>query len=372
MEIILNKNITVKKFKALIDIGIKEKRTDIVALLMIAKSHNDTLSEKIIYDEFIFRENKAMANRILQRCQDLGLIDENLKITDDGINAREEGMIYRSYTGTYYVWASEDPLLPQKILNIEIIEEKINFKNEILRQRNTEEGTIEKNIESLPEWLQDIKQIKNIKLLDKNKREIRIESIQEKIEPNFVSEKLKAQIYLTAESKLIKFNGLFKDERELSIFPDIRSVWKQLLGDRYSLWDREEQALKISFKESKERELLSFTKVLSFISPKIENFGVFNDFSLEIKLKPQSNTDAELWGNWLLENQIKEYMFPGVFEKYKEEINKKFVGYNIALQDLDDLSKKVVDNVFVNEIPIDFWFVQAPIDIYPLKIQGDD
>ncbi len=372
MEIILNKNITVKKFKALIDIGIKEKRTDIVALLMIAKSHNDKLSDKIIYDEFIFRENKAMANRILQRCQELGLIDENLKITEEGVNAREEGMIYRSYTGTYYVWASEDPLLPQKILNIEIIDEKINFKNEILGQRNSEEGTIEKNIESLPEWLKDTEQIKIIKLLDKNKREIRIESIQEKIEPNFVSEKLKTQICLTADSKLIKFSGLFEDERELSIFPDIRSVWKQLLGKRYPQWNWEEWALKISFEELKGKEILSFTKMLSFNSPKIENFGVFDDFSLKIKLRPQSDTDAELWGNWLLENQIKEYMFPGVFEKYKEEINKKFVGFNIKLQDLDDLSKKAVEKVFEDEIPIDFWFVQAPIDIYPLKVKGDD
>ena len=373
MEIILNKTIKVKKFKALIDIGIKEKRTDIVALLMIAKSHNDTLSNQIIYDEFIFRENKAMANRILQRCQELGVVNENLRITEEGINAREEGMIYRPYTGTYYVWATEDTLLPQKILNIEIIDENINFKNEILGQRNSEEDTFEKNIETLPEWLKDAEQLKNIKLLDENKRQIRIESIQEKIEPISVSEKLHAQVNLSNNSKLIQFTGLFEDERELSIFPNIHSVWEQLLeSSRYEKWDWEDETLQISFKELKEKEILTFIKKFEFNSPTIENFGLFNTFSLNLKIKPQSDTDAELWGNWLLEHQIKEYMFPSVFEKYRETIYKKFQDYNIKLEELYELSTKTIEKVVEDEVPIDFWFVQAPLDLYPLKNKGDD
>ena len=372
MEINLKKNIRVNKFKALIDIGVKEKRTDIVALLMIAKSHGDVLSEKIIYNEFIFRENRTIAKRILQRCQDLGVIDENLKITKDGINAREDGMIYRPYTGTYYVWATEDPLLPQRILNIEIVGEKINFKKEILGPRNTEEVTIEKNIESLPEWLKDTEKIQNIKLLGEKKRDIRIEAIQEKIEPISVSVELKAQINLTIHSKLIKFTGLFEDERELSLFPDIRSVWKQLLGNRYDQWDWDDKTLKVSLKELNEKQILSFIKIFEFDSPKIENFGIFNDFSLNLNIRPQSDTDAESWGNWLLENQIKEYMFPITFENYKEGISKKFKGYKIKLHDLDELSRRFIDKILEDEVPNELWFVQAPLDIFPIKIEGDD
>lgn len=372
MEIILHKNIIVKKFKALIDIGVKEKRTDIVALLLIAKSHSDVLSENIINNEFIFRENRTVAKRILQRCQDLGVIDENFKITKDGINAREDGMIYRPYTGTYYVWATEDPLLPQKILNIEIVGEKINFKKEILGSRNTEEVSTVKNIESLPEWLKDTEKIKNIKLLGEKKRDIRVESIQERIEPISVSEELEAQIELRTHSKLIKFTGLFEDERELALFPDLHSVWEQLIGTRYEQWNWDDETLKVSLKELNENEILSFIKKFEFDSPKIENFGNFNDFSLNLNIRPQSDAEAESWANKLLENQIKEYMFPNTFENYKEGINKKFKDYKIKLQDLDELSMRFIDKFLEDDVPNEFWFVQAPLDIFPIKIEGDD
>lgn len=380
MEIILNRNIKVKKFKALIDMGIKEKRTEIIALLMIAKSHGEELSKKIICDEFIFRDNKTIAKRILQRCQDLGVIDEDLKVTEDGIDAREDGMIYRPYTGTYYIWTTKDPLIPQKILNVEMVDEKIKFKEEIKGfrwkyengAREKVEVKIEKNIEILPEWLKNTEKIKHIKLLDDNNTEIRIEHIEEKVEPISVSEDLKAQIKITNNSKTIKFTGLFKDERDISIFPDIRSVWKQILKNRYKHWDWDDKTLKVTFNELKEKEIISFIKKFDFDSPSIEKFGIFNSFSLNLNIKPQSDADAELWANWLLENQIKEYMFPSEFEKYKKGIYKKLKDYNIKLQTIDELSKKFINKILKEEVPNDFWFVRAPLDLFPIKIEGDD
>lgn len=381
MEIILNKKIMVKKIKALVDIGIKEKRTDIIALLMIAKSHNDKLSEKIICDEFIFRDNKTIAKRILQRCQDLAVIDTDLKLTEDGINDREDGMIYRPYTGTYYIWATEDPLLPQKILNIELVDdEKINFQQEIKGEkiefengvRKKVEVEIKKSIDTLPEWLKSTEKLKKIKLLDDNKTEIRIELIEEKIEPISVSEDLKAQITITNNSKLITFTGLFKDERELEIFPDLQSVWEQILEKKYSQWDWENESLNVPFTELKEKEIISFSKSIQFESPSIRDFGTFDSFSLNLKIKPQSDSDGQLWANWLLENQIREYMFSSLFEKYKKDIKTKFKGYSIKLKTLDDLSKEFNKKLLMDEVPNDFWFVQAPLDLAPIKTRGEN
>ena len=190
MKIVLKRNIDVKKFKVIMDIGQKEKRTDIIAVLKIAQSHNEQLGIGIICREFIFRENETLAKRIIRRCQDLNLIDENLKLTNDGRKAIEDNEFYRPMTGVFNIWVTQDPLYPQKVLLCEMDEDKANLGNEIkqkreeMKNRTTMEIHTGVKIESTPDWLKPIADRQEIQLFDKEKSRIRIEKIEDKLGPS--------------------------------------------------------------------------------------------------------------------------------------------------------------------------------------------
>lgn len=377
MEIILKRKVVVKKYKALLDIGVKEKRSDIIALLLIAKSHNDQLSIPIICNEFIFRDNETIAKRIIQRCQDLALLDKNLKITEEGLIARDDEMIYYPFTGTYYVWVTEDPIFPQRILNIEMVDEKINFKQEIKGYRweytngQRIKIEIEKDIISVPEWLKNVESSKNIKLFNEDKKDIRIQKIEDKIEPISIEE-LEIQIRISDDLKLLELGGTFNDEREITFFPNIRSVWEQILKDKYQKWDWDDESLKLKYSETSVGEKKSFTKIYNFSDPIIEKFGKFESVDIKLKIKPESDEEATLWANWLLENQIQEFMFPQIFKNYKNRISSMFQGFKIELRPVKEILKDFMSKMSLDEISNDFWFIQAPLDLFPIKIGGED
>lgn len=377
MEIILKRKVIVKKYKALLDIGIKERRSDIIALLLIAKSHNDQLSIPIICNEFIFRDNETIAKRIIQRCQDLALLDKNLKITEEGLTARDDEMIYYPFTGTYYVWVTEDPIFPQRILNIEMVDEKINLKQEIKGYKweyiNGERTKIEieKNIISVPEWLKNVESFKNIKLFNEDKKDIRIQKIEEKIEPISIEE-LETQIKISDDLKLLELSGIFNDEREVPFFPDIHSIWEQILKDKYRKWDWGDESLKLRYNETSAVEKKSFTKIFNFSDPIIDKFDKFESIDIKLKIKPESDEEATLWANWLLENQIQEFMFPQIFKNYKNQISSKFQSFNIELKPVKEISEVFINKMFIEEISNDFWFIQAPLDIFPINFGGDE
>ncbi|GAF75990.1 unnamed protein product, partial [marine sediment metagenome] len=362
MEIKLKKKVKVNKYKALLDIGIKERRSDILALLLIAESHDDQLSIPIICNEFIFRDNETIAKRIIQRCQDLDLLDENLKLTEDGLTARNNEMIYYPFTGTYYVWATEDPIFPQIILDIQTVNEEIDFKREIKGYKweyvNGERTKIEieKNIIEVPEWLKSVEFFKNIKLFNDDKEDIRIQKIEEKIEP-ITSEELEIHLKIKNDQTLLELSGIFNDEREFPFFPGIRSIWEQILRHKYQKWDWRDESLKIRYNKASSLEKETFTKILYFPDPIIENYGQFETVDIKIKIKPESDEEATLWANWLLENKIQEFMFPQIFDNYRNQISSMFQGYNIELKPVKEISRSFMSKMVLDEISNDFWFI---------------
>ncbi|KKN11156.1 hypothetical protein LCGC14_1029360 [marine sediment metagenome] len=377
MEIILKRKVIVKKYKALLDIGIKERRSDIIALLLIAKSHNDQLSIPIICNEFIFRDNETIAKRIIQRCQDLALLDKNLKITEEGLIARDDEMIYYPFTGKYYLWVTEDPIFPQRILNIEMVNEKINLKQEIKGYKweyvNGEriKMEIENNIISVPEWLKHVESFKNIILFNEDKKDIRIQKIEEKIEPISIEE-LETQIKISDKLTLLKLSGIFNDEREIPFFPNIRTIWEQILKDKYQMWDWSDESMRLRYNDVSSEEKKKFTKTFNFSDPIIEKYGKFESIDISLKIKPESDEEATLWANWLLENQFQEFMFPLIFKRYKNQISSKFHGFNIALKSVKEISEAIMSKMFMKEIPNDFWFIIAPLDVFPINFRGDE
>ena len=121
MNIKLERKIRVIKYKAILDIGRKIERSDFIALLLIAKANNNQLSKEIICKEFLFRDHEQMAENVLRRCIDRDLIDNEYRITKEGFEAINVGMIYEYYDGVCYIYVTNDPIIPQKILDFEFL-----------------------------------------------------------------------------------------------------------------------------------------------------------------------------------------------------------------------------------------------------------
>ena len=127
MNIKLERKIEASTFKVILDIGLKEERSDVIALLLIAQSNNNQLSKKIVCNEFLFRDHNQMAENILRRCIEYEVLDTEYKITQEGFQAIEDNMIYRYYGGVSFLYVTQDPLIPQKIIDFEFVDENINF-----------------------------------------------------------------------------------------------------------------------------------------------------------------------------------------------------------------------------------------------------
>jgi hypothetical protein len=376
VKIKLKKRIAVKKFKAIMDIGQKEERSDIISLLKIAQSHNNQLSEKIICDEFIFRDNRTMSKRILKICGEFGVIDENFKINEDGFQALLDNKIYRPQTGTYIVWATQDPIIPQRILNLEIFDENSNLKNEIYGYRYEKSDSGERlkreiepvKLESVPEWIHEVTYSENIKMFDELKNEIRIQKIEEKIEPLIEERSLYATIHIEADGIKLSLEGLFEDSRLLSIFPDYKTVWNILLKEDALNWNWDRESLKISYVSLSLKEKLSMHKNLVFQNPVIQQFGPFENLKVSnILIEPISAEEADEWANWLLRKKISTYLFTDQFNLLKNEIQNDFLDFDINFDDRNKIAREFERFLKEPEIPDEFWFINAPLDILPIK-----
>jgi len=360
MNIKLERKIEVSKFKVILDIGQKEERSDIIALLLIAQSNNNQLSKKIICREFLFRDHDQMAENILRRCIEYEVFDNEYKITQEGFQAINDGMIYHYYNSVFYLYVTKDPLIPQKILNFEFTNENIDFGNEI---RESDKNAV--NLIDIPQWLKDLEKVEGNQLFNTEKTEINIKSISEKVEL-IENLEMSVAINITSKSCILKTDGIFNDQREISYFPKFKTVMHLLLKEKINEWDWKDNKFKVIFGNLSEIEKINFKKKIKFKNPSIPEFGVFNSMSFDVDIKPKTEFDANKWANWLLKYDINDFMFDTAFNERRQQISIVFPDFNIEFLSHNSLAKEMKDSIDYENIPNEFWFVQAPLDIIPI------
>ena len=359
MNIVLKRKIKVNVYKAILDVGQKQERSDVIALLLIAKANNNQLSKQIICRDFLFRDHEQMAENVLRRCIDYEVIDNDYKVTKKGFEALEDRMVYQYYDGVFYVYVTTDPLIPQKILNYKIIEENINFGAEI----RGSSGDLS-NLIDTPQWLKDLENIEGEILFNDAKTEITIKAISEKVE--FIEEEfLHVSINLSEKSCALIVSDIFNDQRNIDHFPDFKEVLNELLGDQISNWNWNENKLEVSSNLT-DNEKLAFKKKITFNNPKIKKFGTFDSFSIEVDIKPQTEALANEWANFLLLNNINDFLFENTLKEQKQKIAVLFPEYTINFLNRTSIAQLMKVKMQSDEIPIEYWFVQAPIDIAPI------
>lgn len=359
MNIKLERKIKVSKYKVILDIGQKEERSDVIALLLIAQSYNNKLSKKIVCKEFLFRDHDQMVENILRRCIEYEVIDNEYKVTKEGFQAIEDGKIYRYYDGVFYLYVTKDPLIPQKILDIEFVKENINFSNEI---RESSENEI--NLINIPQWLKDIEKVEGKQLFNNDKTEINVKSISEKVEL-IENLEMMVSINLTKKSCILSTTGIFNEQREIHYFPKFKAIWEEIMANRITDWDWNDNKLKVPCNLT-DNEKISFRKKINFKSPNVNNFGAFDSLSIEVEIKPKTEADANVWANWLLRYDISDFLFDTTFVERKKQISLLFPDFTIDFLSHEALVEEMKDNLDLENIPNEYWFVQAPIDLIPI------
>ncbi|QEE14499.1 hypothetical protein DSAG12_00312 [Promethearchaeum syntrophicum] len=379
MEIELSRRIEVQKYKVILDIGIKQPRTDIIAVLKIASHYGNQINENIICNEFIFRNSTTIAQRILKRCQDFGVLDENNRLTEDGLNALSDERIYHPKTGVYHIWITQDPLIPKKLLNLELIDEQINFRNEFnaenprrgrtdLNQSNPENSLEPSNIIDLPEWILEITRESNIILYDEIQREVRIESIEEKVESLSEYEELHVKVRINDSGCSITLDGLFHNTRTISEFPVFRIVWNELMGENIRNWNWDNFKFAKHFEGLNETEKKTFLTQIHFENPSITGYGAFDPISMQrIKVEPFNHDEAVIWANWLFKQDITKYLFIKTYNELKRSIQAKFPKFTIEFPTREDFRTDLEDLQEQKEIPDVFWYSNAPLDLIPIN-----
>jgi hypothetical protein len=264
------------------------------------------------------------------------------------------------------VWYTEDPLIPQKLLHVDAVEES-PVNEEVALMRNHDKSKDE-GMEDISHKFRPLEG-KIIDLLGSNAGKVLIRNV----EANGVKRNLTAEddIRITleigsAENARLSMSGKFK--REL-LPPDLtfEDAWLAALGPRAELWDRSRNppALRSTFDELTTQELASFRKTTQLEAPEIPRYGAFENTSVDdVPIIPRRQIDANRWANWLLNNSIDSYMVGKRYERALESCKSKFPDYDIQLPSIEKLVSEINDRrTSDGRLPKEYWYLKAPLDL---------
>jgi len=367
MNISLSRNVKLHCYDILMDMGIKtDKRPDIVAVTKRAQELGGSITPEIICKDLINRPKAISAGRnILQRCQDLDLFDDRGRLTEEGQRTAEEETVFMPETGTYRIWFTEDPLIPNKFITFKPVFDG-SIRSDVFTNGNAKEKKNE--LVNLPDWIQQCTG-KEVRALGDGKI-IKIYSMEATVRrvpnhsknfdvileiPQFLQPSLKIKSS-TWEEPL--------DVKSLPINIEFDAIWRSLLGDDQHQWTGNHFQIPMDQITDSEKKL--FRKDMPLTSPMLEHLGTFSDtVVLDVPIAPISPEEANLWANFLLHQRIQQYMNPQEYNQLSDEIvSRDEFGYfqdSVSLPGQHQMSQSFFGKD--SSKSKQYWYLQAPLDL---------
>jgi len=274
MIIKLERNVHFEKYKVVIELGRNQAREDIIAVLMLAQENNDQITADLICTKLLGGRPKAMGELIINRCKELGLFSEENQLTDLGVSSIESDKVFIPEYGLYQIWVTQDPLIPQKLLDLRAVEFQ-SLRREILNEKNEKENGLndKENIIDIPEWILGLKN-EVINLFGSSKDRIQIINMETKGESltKENNEVLRTVLTIPIEKEIsLSLSGLYDTVLDPPSFIFDR-IWNCLLGNKIKDWDKSTKPpkLRFGFNELNEIELNNFKKDIEFLTPSIQ------------------------------------------------------------------------------------------------------
>ncbi len=357
----LKRKVEIQRFRAIIDLGRQREKEVYIAILKLAQENEGIITPELIIESFFEGRPIDFAIRIIQNCKIDGLFDDYGHISEEGKVALSENKIFLGENGAYEFWTTLDPLIPQLILDIKLID---------VRQMNKKANR--GSVEVIPDWIKNLENQK-INLLNKNKDVIKIYEFLPQIEvlKNYLNVTVHFHITpleVSEESKLMVAGDLRKNLTQIPKY-SFEEIWFSLLGIEKNKWDPNKSALLYNFEDVKDNNSrMSFSIDKQFQRPDILDLGKFEDVSVRnIPIIPVNEKEANIWANWILEQEINNYTYEESYIEICYGIASKpqFSDFQIAFPSQIELAEKFIRREDNGEIKFleKFWYLQTPIDL---------
>jgi hypothetical protein len=332
---------------------------------MLAEEQGGEISAAEITSHLLINKPITYGETVMSRCVDLGLLDPRGGLTAYGREAIEHERIFNQEKGRYRILCTDDPLLPQMVL--EIVEQN---EPDFLRPRGDfrqSAGPGKSTENEIPKWLFKTENT-TFDIFSSG-----IETRIYKIEPLGLRSELQSsealEIHLdipVAGDAVLNVTGYA--QRTIQA-PPVRygNAFRQLLGENFDkCWNNESQALQCGFRELTDAERNSFSRDLIVKAPVLNGYGSFNETVIHnVPIIPATNRDANEWARWLLSKSITKFTDRNSYDRLVKNIQTRFIGFNFILPTLDETAgtERRVSIQNTGRPSRSYWYLQAPIDL---------
>jgi hypothetical protein len=378
----LRKQIRVESFTALAEIGVTEKREEILAILKLAENNGGWVDARQVNTELLGRpETSTHGQRILMVVESYGLVEksgsfssDSYKITDAGREDLQKREIMVPEQGGYVLHTTKDPLFKEHILRIdrtpdvEDNEARAYFGNKQDRALLKESQSFAR-----PDYLSAMERGHLLRQACKGNEMIQVNSISERVAPS--KKEIKASVTLELEPNSPARMKVKTDAKELyadTLFNlSYAEVLQTLTKDfgQLEISDRKDPTLLVKWQDVNPREAENFQKEITLDKPTFEDFGTFEPLKLAIAIFPRTQSDAVQWGNYLLKRGITTYLDESGYTRLVENISAKFrARYDpeelaSQLTGSDEMLTQVVREHKTQHANVQYWFLVAPKDL---------
>jgi DNA-binding PadR family transcriptional regulator len=382
----LRRQIKVETFTALAEIGITDKREEILAILKLADKNQGYVDSSQVNTELLGRPaESAQGQRILMVVESYGLIEkagtvggDSYKLTDAGREDLQKGEIMVPEQGGYVLYTTKDPLFKERILRIErttVVED--NESKGYFGSREDRKLLNESKSVARPDYLSDIERGHILRQVCKGNEVIQINSISEKVAPSKRELKVSVTLELAPNEPAkmkVKSIGSSTSDKELStetLFDQSYMQVLQLLTQDIGRLDvfGEEPTLLMKWNNIKSREAEQFRKEITVDKPTFGEFGSFESLKLTIPIFPETQSDAIQWGNYLLKQSITTYLDESNYANLREMVAKKFSAkfeperLSSRLIDFGEMLTQATAERSAGETTERYWFLVTPKDL---------
>ena len=291
------------------------------------------MAEHLLFEP---RSRKVVAERLLRIGKEFGLLRENGRrytLTGDGERAIATGKVFVPEHGAWTVWVSGDPLLPSPVLRIEAWDDEPDAFTENRKRRDEEE---ERPFEPLPDILRKAQETGIMLPASGDDAAVRIDDLEEQAEAVDSDEFL--TLTWNVQERRLRVQGELdtkKVDSELDASEDIPcDIWDDLLDGEGLLnhWDRQRDALRVSFGETTASEREGMSRDLEFRTPSVSRFGKFEPLVVGgIAIAARSRADACEWAAWRLSARIRDFATSERYDEWKEEAAAPFAEHRPEL-----------------------------------------
>lgn len=369
MEIKLNRKLPLEKYYIVGEIGFKETREEIISYLLVAKQYNNYMSAENIGRDLLNDDNPAIGKRIINLCQYLGLINDDQYLTSTGLEAIDNKAVLIPEEGVYEIIITTDPLYSETLIELKRSENKDFYaelkeiKNQYNEKMKVSKDTKIKSLDLKKDLPFNVKRLigKIINLQDKQIKIYDIQPYCQEIKPSS-----KEELYLTLSLSEYKdyeliFSGLIKNTKILKIEQNFNDLFKQLLNSESRNWIMRNTQYKyhMKYEDLAEKELNTFNMDLWLKEPTLENLGSFRSTNVEkVPITPQTDQDAQKWVEFLVWNDITDYITEEKYNTIWQKHIQQFTGYIINRISKEDLLKSRLKDG--SNKPNQFWYIQIP------------